>query len=82
MTAADKFTWSTYDTLLRRDFVSFAQRCFRELSPRTELAYRDHRCEIDGVARGPNPAADHQHAAALSLGRAAYGVARADGPGG
>ena len=31
MTAADKFTWTTYDTLLRRDFVSFAQRCFREL---------------------------------------------------
>ena len=23
MTAADKFTWSTYDTLLRHDFVSF-----------------------------------------------------------
>ena len=43
MTAADKFTWSTYDTLLRHDFVSFAQRCCRELSPANpihdELAY-------------------------------------------
>jgi predicted phage terminase large subunit-like protein len=34
MTAAGEFTWSTYDTLLRLDFVSFAQRSFRELSPR------------------------------------------------
>ena len=42
MTAADKFTWSTYDTLLRRDFVSFAQRCFRELSPRTQFAINWH----------------------------------------
>ena len=42
MTAADKFTWSTYDTLLRRDFVSFAQRCFRELSPRAQFAINWH----------------------------------------
>ena len=42
MTAADKFTWSTYDTLLRLDFVSFAQRCFRELSPRTQFAMNWH----------------------------------------
>jgi hypothetical protein len=34
MTAAGEFTWSTYDTLLRLDFVSFAQRSFGELSPR------------------------------------------------
>jgi hypothetical protein len=34
MTAAGAFTWGTYDTLLRLDFVSFAQRAFRELSPR------------------------------------------------
>ena len=35
MTAATgEFTWSTYDTLLRLDFVSFAQRSFGELSPR------------------------------------------------
>src|ERR1700746_1087337 len=34
MTAAGEFTWSTYDTLLRLDFFSFAQRAFRELSPR------------------------------------------------
>jgi predicted phage terminase large subunit-like protein len=42
MTAADKFTWSTYDTLLRLDFVSFAQRCFRELSPRAQFAMNWH----------------------------------------
>jgi hypothetical protein len=32
MTAPDKFTPRVYETLLRLDFVSFAQRCFRELS--------------------------------------------------
>jgi hypothetical protein len=32
MTAADQFIWSTHDTLLRLDFVSFAQRSFAELS--------------------------------------------------
>jgi hypothetical protein len=42
MTAADKFTWGTYDTLLRRDFVSFAQRCFCELSPRTAFLMNWH----------------------------------------
>src|ERR1700758_2236227 len=42
MTATDKFTWSTYDTLLRLDFVSFAQRCFRELSPRAQFAMNWH----------------------------------------
>ena len=34
MTTADKFTRTSYDTLLRLDFVSFAQRCLHELSPR------------------------------------------------
>ena len=42
MTTADKFTCSAYVTLLRRDFVSFAQRCFRELSPRTQFAMNWH----------------------------------------
>ena len=42
MTAGDKFTWSTYDTLLWLDFVSFAQRCFRELSPRAQFAMNWH----------------------------------------
>jgi len=42
MTAADRFTWSLYDRLLRLDFVSFAQRCFRELSPRTQFAMNWH----------------------------------------
>jgi hypothetical protein len=42
MTAADRFTWSTYDTLLRRDFASFAQRCFREPSPRTAFLMNWH----------------------------------------
>jgi predicted phage terminase large subunit-like protein len=42
MTTADKFTRSTYDTLLRLDFVSFAQLCFRELSPRTPFAMNWH----------------------------------------
>jgi hypothetical protein len=38
MTSAGNFTWTRYDTLLRLDFVSFAQRCFRELCPRTAFA--------------------------------------------
>ena len=42
MTAADRFTWTTYDTLLRLDFVSFAQRCLRELSPRAQFAMNWH----------------------------------------
>jgi hypothetical protein len=42
MTVGDKFTWSTYDTLLRLDFVSFAQRCFREPSPRTQFVMNWH----------------------------------------
>jgi len=31
-----------YRALLRRDFVSFAQRCFRELNPRTRFAMGWH----------------------------------------
>jgi len=42
MTAAEKFTWSAYDTLPRLDFVSFARSCFRELSPRTQFAMNWH----------------------------------------
>ena len=42
MTTADKFTRSTYDTLLRLDFVSFAQRCFCELSPRAAFLMNWH----------------------------------------
>ena len=42
MTPANKFTWSTYDTLLRLDFVSFAQRCLCELSPRAQFAMNWH----------------------------------------
>jgi hypothetical protein len=42
MTAADRFNWSTYDTLLRLEFVSFAQRCLCELSPRAQFAMNWH----------------------------------------
>jgi hypothetical protein len=42
MTPAGRFTWSTYDTLLRLDFVSFAQRCLCELSPRAQFAMNWH----------------------------------------
>jgi hypothetical protein len=43
MTAATgEFTWSTYDTLLRLDFVSFAQRSFAELSPRAAFLMSWH----------------------------------------
>ena len=42
MTTADKFTWTRYATLLRLDFVSFAQRCFGELSPRAGFLINRH----------------------------------------
>jgi len=42
MTTAGKFTWTRYDTLLRLDFVSFAQRCFGELSPRASFLINWH----------------------------------------
>ena len=42
MTSIGKFTWTRYDTLLRLDFVSFAQRCFRELSPRSAFLMNWH----------------------------------------
>ena len=53
MTAADKFTWDTYDTLLRLDFVSFAQRCLRELGPRAQFAMNWH---IEIIAAIPGTA--------------------------
>jgi hypothetical protein len=42
MTSAGNFTWTRYDTLLRLDFVSFTQRCFPELCPRTAVAMNWH----------------------------------------
>ena len=53
MTAADKFTWTSYDTLLRLDFVSFAQRCLCELSPRAQFAMNWH---IEIIAAIPGTA--------------------------
>jgi hypothetical protein len=72
MTAADKFTPSEYETLLRLDFVSFAQRCVRELSlilahksasdshPRPPMA-QVH----GGVIRRPKGAPPREKSAAL-----------------
>src|ERR1700756_2221213 len=42
MTAADKFTWGTYDTLLRLDFVSFEKPCLWECRPRAQFAMNWH----------------------------------------
>ena len=42
MTPADRVTRTSYDTLLRLDFVSFAQRCLRELSPPAQFAMNWH----------------------------------------
>ena len=42
MTTAVGFSPSEYRALLRRDFVSFALRSFRELNPRTRLAMGWH----------------------------------------
>src|SRR6516165_4098893 len=90
MTAADRFTWNTYDTVLRLDFVSFAQRCLRELSPRAQFAMNWHieiiAAKLMAGARRQDPPADHQHAAALfevaaGLGRLSGLVSRAR-PGG
>ena len=53
MTTADKFTRTSYDTLLRLDFVSFAQRCLRELGPRAQFAMNWH---IEIIAAIPGTA--------------------------
>ena len=53
MTAADKFTWTSYYTLLRLDFVGFAQRCLRELGPRAQFAMNWH---IEIIAAIPGTA--------------------------
>jgi hypothetical protein len=47
--------------LLRLDFVSFAQRCFRELSPRTQFAMNWHieiLAAIPGTAREGRPSGE------------------------
>ena len=38
MTPAETHSPSEYEALLRADFASFAQQCFRELNPRTLFA--------------------------------------------
>jgi len=53
-TSAETLSLDEYGALSRRDFVSFAQRCFRELNPRTRfcdgLAHRSDRRETGGGA--------------------------------
>src|SRR5271166_2895051 len=41
-TAEERLTPSEYRALLRRDLVSFAQCCFRELNPRARFAMSGH----------------------------------------
>jgi hypothetical protein len=36
------FTRTEYEVLLRRDFTSFAGRCFQDLNPQTSLAINWH----------------------------------------
>jgi len=38
MTTAQTHSASEYEALLRADFATFAQHCFHELNPRTQLA--------------------------------------------
>jgi hypothetical protein len=38
MTPSETHNVSEYSALLRADFASFAQQCFRELNPRSQLA--------------------------------------------
>ena len=40
--SSETLSLGEYRALLRRDFVSFAQRCFRELNPRTRFAMGWH----------------------------------------
>jgi predicted phage terminase large subunit-like protein len=39
---SQRLTFEEYRAVLRRDFVGFAQRCFRELNPRTRFAMSWH----------------------------------------
>jgi hypothetical protein len=41
-TSSETLSLEEYRALLRRDFVSFAQRCFRELNPKTRFAMGWH----------------------------------------
>ena len=41
-TSSETLSLEEHRALLRRDFVSFAQRCFRELNPRTRFAMGWH----------------------------------------
>jgi hypothetical protein len=41
-TATETFSPGEYAALLRADFASFAQHCFRELNPRTPFALNWH----------------------------------------
>ena len=38
----ETFTRPEYEVLLRRDFTSFAGRCFYDLNPQTDLAMNWH----------------------------------------
>ena len=42
MTVAGMLRVEEYRAVLRRDFVSFAQRCFRELNPKARFAIAWH----------------------------------------
>jgi hypothetical protein len=79
-TSSETLSLEEYRALLRRDFISFAQRCFRELNPKTRFAMGWHiglRREAGGAARRQDPAAHHQPAAAAS--EVAAGVGRVSG---
>jgi hypothetical protein len=39
---SEQLTWAEYDTLLRQEFIRFAERCFYELNPQAELALNWH----------------------------------------
>ena len=41
-TSAETLSLEEYRALLRRDFVSFAQRCFRDMNPKTRFAMGWH----------------------------------------
>jgi len=52
----ENLTRAEYDVLLRQDFATFAQRCFRDLNPPDragdELASRNHRRQLAAVRAG------------------------------
>ena len=60
----ENLTRTEYEVLLRRDFTTFAGRCFQDLNPQSNLAMNWHleviAEKLTAVREGRNPPSHHQ----------------------